>query len=281
MNDYLDRVEAQLTELTERGAHQRRRVRRGALPRVATGGPRRPRRPQGSRRLSEGLAFLAAAAVVAAVVGIVLVNAHSSKPHPVSSGAPATVRSKTSTTATHARTATATASTTTAAAGTATPRPGPVLPAVVHGDQRADLVGARPGAMPVRPAAAMREDHAHDRRRRALHRRRRSARGPVDPAEPARLLADPVRRQRERVRVRTQPVRHPRRRPELAPGEHRRLGQRPRDLRRRGIRDRRRVGQRRRRGPADALAGERGRVDRCRARPATYPSGCGCRARSC
>jgi hypothetical protein len=128
VNDYLDRVEAQLTELTERGAHQRRRVRRGALPRGATGGPGRPRRPRGSRRLSEGLAFLAAAAVVAAVVGIVLVNAHSSKPHPVSSGAPAIVRSKTSTTATHARTATATASTTTAAAGTATPRPGQFYP---------------------------------------------------------------------------------------------------------------------------------------------------------
>jgi hypothetical protein len=128
VNDYLDRIEAQLTELTERGAHQRRRVRRGALPRVAPGGPRRPRRPQGSRRLSEGLAFLAAAAVVAAVVGIVLVNAHSSKPHPVSSGAPATVRSTTSTTATHARTTTATASTTTTAPGAATPSPGQFYP---------------------------------------------------------------------------------------------------------------------------------------------------------
>ena len=130
MNDYLDKVEAQLTELTEKGAHQRRRVRRGALPRVAHGGPRRPRRPRGSRRLSEGLAFLAAAAVVAAVVGIVLVNAHSSRPQPVSSAAPTTVRSKTSTTATHTRTATATTSTTTttAAAGTAAPSPGQFFP---------------------------------------------------------------------------------------------------------------------------------------------------------
>ena len=87
VNDYLDRVEAQLTELTERGAHQRRRVRRGARRAALPAGLEGHDVP-GARRLSEGLAFLAAAAVVAAVVGIVLVNAHSSKPHPVSSGAP-------------------------------------------------------------------------------------------------------------------------------------------------------------------------------------------------
>ena len=98
VNDYLDRVEAQLTELTERGAHQRLRARRPALAR-ATGGAREPRRPRGPRRRSEALAFLAAAAVVAAVVGIVLVNAHTSKPHHVPSSAPAGTRSKSTTTA--------------------------------------------------------------------------------------------------------------------------------------------------------------------------------------
>ena len=74
MNDYLDRVEQQLTQLTERGAHQRLRARRPALGRAGagagSGGPRPP------RRRNEALAFLAAAAVVAAVVAIVLVNAH-------------------------------------------------------------------------------------------------------------------------------------------------------------------------------------------------------------
>ncbi len=117
MNDYLDRVEAQLTELTERGAHQRLRARRRAL--VGSGG-RPPRRPRGSRRLSEALALLAAAAVVAAVVGIVLVNAHTSKPRSVPTSAPAGERSKTATTAHHAPT------TTTAASRTATaPAPPP------------------------------------------------------------------------------------------------------------------------------------------------------------
>ena len=139
MNDYLDKVEAQLTELTEKGAHQRRRVRRGARagappPRsrglAAGGGGRgpRPRRPGGPRRLSEVLAFLAAAAVVAAVVGIVLVNAHSSgKPQAVSSSAAAGERSKTSSTAaTHPRATTTTSTTSTVAAST--PKPGQFYP---------------------------------------------------------------------------------------------------------------------------------------------------------
>ena len=72
MTDYLDQVEAQLTELTERGAHQRRRL------------PRPPRPP---RRGSEVLAFLAAAAVVGAVVAIVLLNVHAGKPSPTSAPA--------------------------------------------------------------------------------------------------------------------------------------------------------------------------------------------------
>ena len=55
-----------------------------------------------------------------------------------------------------------------------------------------------------------------------------------------------------------------RRRTGLETGERRRLRQRPRDLRRRGVRDRERVGQRRRRRSADALARERGRLDRAR-----------------
>ncbi|MBV9943572.1 MAG: hypothetical protein JO262_15710 [Solirubrobacterales bacterium] len=84
MSGYLDRVQAQLTELTEQGAHQRtegasrgavRSPRRGAGRRTRPGGPRPPR-----RRSSEALALLAAAAVVAAVVGIVLANVHHNKP---------------------------------------------------------------------------------------------------------------------------------------------------------------------------------------------------------
>ncbi len=114
MNDYLDRVEAQLTELTERGAHQRLRARRPAL--AGTRGPREPRRPRGPGRRSEALALLAAVAVVAAVVGIVLVNAHTSNPHPVPSSAPAGEHATTSTTAHHTATTTTTASRTATAA---------------------------------------------------------------------------------------------------------------------------------------------------------------------
>ena len=76
MSDYLDLVEAQLSELTEKGAHQRLRARRPALGGGGAGGDG-PRPP---RRRTEVLAFLAAAAVVAAVVAIVLVNAHHSTP---------------------------------------------------------------------------------------------------------------------------------------------------------------------------------------------------------
>ena len=76
MSDYLDLVEAQLTELTEKGAHQRLRARRPGLGGGGAGGDG-PRPP---RRRTEALAFLAAAAVVVAVVAIVLVNAHHSTP---------------------------------------------------------------------------------------------------------------------------------------------------------------------------------------------------------
>jgi photosystem II stability/assembly factor-like uncharacterized protein len=92
MSDYLDRVEAQLTELTERGAHQRFRARHAA-GRVMGGGFGRPGPggPHPPRRRGEALAFLAAAAVVAAVVAIVLVNAHGPSRHSnASSAAPAT-----------------------------------------------------------------------------------------------------------------------------------------------------------------------------------------------
>jgi photosystem II stability/assembly factor-like uncharacterized protein len=81
VNDYLDRIEAQLTQLTEQGAHHRRRARRGAPA------PRRAGAPRPPRRGSEVLAFLAAAAVVAAVVAIVLVNARGGKPQPTSAAA--------------------------------------------------------------------------------------------------------------------------------------------------------------------------------------------------
>ena len=99
MNDYLDRVEQQLTALTERGAHQRLRARRPGL--TSAGGPRGSRDPRGPRRLSEGLAFLAAAAVVAAVIAIVLINAHTSKPQHANSAAGTSVRSGTNTVPRH------------------------------------------------------------------------------------------------------------------------------------------------------------------------------------
>lgn len=78
MSDYLDLVEAQLTELTDKGAHLRLWARRpglSGLPGRGAGssGPEGPRPP---RRRNEALAFLAGFAVVAAVVAIVLVNAH-------------------------------------------------------------------------------------------------------------------------------------------------------------------------------------------------------------
>ena len=100
MNDYLDRVEQQLTALTERGAHQRLRARRPGL--TGAGGPAGPRGPRGPRRLSEGLAFLAAAAVVAAVVGIVLINSHhSTSSHSSASAAAAASATHSATTSTH------------------------------------------------------------------------------------------------------------------------------------------------------------------------------------
>ena len=103
MSDYLDLVEAQLTELTEKGAHQRLRARRPGLRGGAAGGGA-PRPP---RRRNEVLAFLAAAAVVIAVVVIVLVNAH---PGSHSGGAPA---ARTSTGSTSAATHPTTTPTTT------------------------------------------------------------------------------------------------------------------------------------------------------------------------
>jgi photosystem II stability/assembly factor-like uncharacterized protein len=81
VSDYLDQLEAQLRQLTEQGAHQRMRARRPAPPRRQAGGPRPP------RRSSEIFAFLAAAAVVAAVVAIVLENVHPGKPQPTAATA--------------------------------------------------------------------------------------------------------------------------------------------------------------------------------------------------
>jgi photosystem II stability/assembly factor-like uncharacterized protein len=98
MSDYLDRLEAQLTKLTEQGAHQGRRAPRAAV----TAGPRRARRPhaphggRGPRRGSELLAVLAAAAVVVAVVAIVLGNVHTGKPQLTAAGAKHSTPSHTS-----------------------------------------------------------------------------------------------------------------------------------------------------------------------------------------
>ncbi len=118
MNDYLDRVEQQLTALTERGAHQRRPARRpvlgGAGAGAGTDGPRPP------RRRNEALAVLAAAAVVAAVVAIVLVNAHHSTSSHNNASAAATGS------VTHSATTSAHTSATTPAASTpAKPATGP------------------------------------------------------------------------------------------------------------------------------------------------------------
>jgi photosystem II stability/assembly factor-like uncharacterized protein len=92
MSDYLDRLEAQLTKLTEQGAHQGRRAPRAAVtsgPRRARQPrpPRRPRRARGRRWASDLLAILAAAAVAVAVVAIVLGNVHSGKPRLTAAGA--------------------------------------------------------------------------------------------------------------------------------------------------------------------------------------------------
>jgi photosystem II stability/assembly factor-like uncharacterized protein len=83
MNDYLDQVEAQLAELTDRGAHRRLRARRPGLGGGGnpSGGSRPPRR-------TEALALLSAAAVAIAVVAIVVLNVGTSKPQRTS--APAT-----------------------------------------------------------------------------------------------------------------------------------------------------------------------------------------------
>lgn len=111
MSDYLDRIEQQLAELTEEGAHEGLRARRGAVsgraapaqrPRKHARPPRQPRPRRGlSRRLSEALAVLAAIAVVAAVVAILEGNLHSaSTPRSTTASTPAqstTTRHKTST----------------------------------------------------------------------------------------------------------------------------------------------------------------------------------------
>jgi photosystem II stability/assembly factor-like uncharacterized protein len=104
MSDYLDRLEAQLTQLTEQGAHQGRRPGRAVPPGGRTGAPPGPPGPRGRRgrrgargprRSSEILAVLAAVAVVAAVVAIVLGNVHRGKPHPTAASASHSTTSRT------------------------------------------------------------------------------------------------------------------------------------------------------------------------------------------
>ena len=111
MSDYLDQVEAQLAELTDRGAHRRLRARRPGLGGAGTssGGPRPP------RRRTEVLAFLSAAAVVA----IVVLNVGTSKPQRTS--APATASAKHS--APQAKTTPPTATITQKITSTASPSP--------------------------------------------------------------------------------------------------------------------------------------------------------------
>ncbi len=95
MNDYLDQIEAQLTELTEQGAHRRLRARRPSL--AGGSGPRGPRPP---RRRSEALAFLIAAAVAVAVVAIVVLNVGTGAPRNTSAPAVASASHTTTTTTT-------------------------------------------------------------------------------------------------------------------------------------------------------------------------------------
>lgn len=117
MNDYLDQIERQLSELTEQGAHRRLRARRpavlrGAHPPGAGGGGRGPHRP---RRRSEALAILAAAAVAAAVVAIVVLNVGTGTPQRTSAPAGSSVSSATATGTTPSQSVTTTTSTTSTA----------------------------------------------------------------------------------------------------------------------------------------------------------------------
>lgn len=103
MNDYLDQIEAQLSELTERGAHRTLLARR-PMP-DGGGGPRPP------RRRSEAFAVFAAAAVAVAVVAIVILNVGTGTPHRTSAPASSNLQ-QSSTTASTATTHTATQTTT-------------------------------------------------------------------------------------------------------------------------------------------------------------------------
>jgi BNR/Asp-box repeat len=121
MNDYLDQVEAQLTELTERGAHQRLRARR---PIPGGGGPRPP------RRRSEALALLAAAAVAVAVVAIVVFNVGTGKPNRTAAPAASSAQ-RSRTTASTARRAPSTQAigpTTSSSTSSSTPLPSRFYP---------------------------------------------------------------------------------------------------------------------------------------------------------
>lgn len=117
MNDYLDQVEAQLTELTERGAHRRLRTRR---PMLGGGGSRPP------RRRSEAFALLAAALVAVAVVAIVVLNVGTGTPHRTAAPAASTARHSNSTgSGGYSVTTTETTSTTTSSS---TPLPSQFFP---------------------------------------------------------------------------------------------------------------------------------------------------------
>jgi photosystem II stability/assembly factor-like uncharacterized protein len=115
MSDYLDQIEAQLAELTDRGAHRRLRARRPGLG--VAGTPSSGGRPR--RRRTEALAFLSAAAVAIAVVAIVVLNVGTSKPPHASAPAAGSERQST----TKATTAPRTATTTQTASSTVSPLP--------------------------------------------------------------------------------------------------------------------------------------------------------------
>ena len=177
-NGYLDDVEAQLAELTERGAHTRLRAR---LPfgelRSAPGGTGGPA-GGGPRRRRELLTIVPAVLVTVAVVLIVLTLGNAS--HHSNTATGRTGHGHRSSQPRHVTKRLGASTHTTAAASSTTagpPQPSGPVPAgfsapVVHGRRRHDLVAAGQGAV-LEPTVHLDSPH---RRRRADVRRHAGAR---------------------------------------------------------------------------------------------------------
>ena len=256
VSDYLDRVEAQLTALTESGAHQRLRARRPRWPRrrgqTGPGGPGRragePRRLRSWRRPRSWRPWSR----------IVLVNAHHSRSKPASNASARRTRvTHSATTSPHAQPTTPPHDTHPAPPGRARPRSPPTSPPSRSPRSASSSGGCSArrratssagihlaGRSCARPTAASTSSASRARTRRCRPSR-------LQPGYSQIRFADPTTGSRSAPTC-TSPTTAA----DLAFGQRRRPGQRSRDLRRRGLRDRRRVRQRRRRRPADALAGE-------------------------